>query len=316
MEKYNIYSQYLKNKYGKKVYKLPIFTVKNCPNRDGTLAFGGCDFCDEDGSGFNCLSSQIPIKEQIQKNKEFYKKRYKAQLFIAYFQPFSNTYLPLEDFKKNILSASEESDIVEIAISTRPDCINDKYLDFLQEIQETKNIEINIEVGLQTVNYQILENINRQHTLAEFIDAILRIKAKNLATTAHLMLNLPEEKMIDVIESAKIVSALKIDFVKLHSLYIVQGSQFAKKLQKKELKICTKEDYIDRVVTFLEYLDPNIVIQRLVARGPKYKTIFENWGQSWWSIKQEIEDTLEKRNTLQGKKFDYLNGKAIRIKFL
>jgi len=196
MEKYKIYSQYLKNKYGKKVYKLPIFTVKNCPNRDGTLAFGGCDFCDEDGSGFNCLSSQIPIKEQIQKNKEFYKKRYKAQLFIAYFQPFSNTYLPLEDFKKNILSASEESDIVEIAISTRPDCINDKYLDFLQDIQETKKIEINIEVGLQTTNYQILENINRQHTLAEFIDAILRIKTKNLTTAVHLILNLPEEKMI------------------------------------------------------------------------------------------------------------------------
>lgn len=314
-ERYNIYSQYLKNKYGEKVYKLPIMTVTNCPNRDGTLGWGGCDFCDEMGSGFNCLSSETSIIEQIRQNKEYVKARYKAELFIAYFQAFSNTYLPFEQFKENILQAMEEPDIVEIAISTRPDCISNQYLEFLQSVQKNKNIKINIELGLQTTNYHILEKINRKHTLAEFIDAVLRIKAKELTTTVHLILNLPESDMIDAIESAKIVSALKVDFAKLHSLYIVQGSLFAQKLQKNQITLCSKEEYVNRVVTFLEYLDPNIVIQRLVARGPRDKTIFENWNQSWWAVKQEIETALEERDTYQGRYFNYLDGKALKLKF-
>jgi len=314
-ERYNVYSQYLKRKYGEKVYKLPLFTVRTCPNRDGTLGRGGCDFCDEMGSGFNCLYNDISISEQIKKNKEFVKKRYKANLFIAYFQAFSNTYQPLQEFKKNVLQVLEEKDIVEIAISTRPDCINDHYLDFLLDVKKNRNIEINIELGLQTVNYHILKNINRGHSLAEFIDAVLKIKAKGLKTTVHLILNLPESDMLDVIESAKIVSALKIDYAKLHSLYIVNGSVFGKKLKENNIHLCNKEEYISRAVHFLEYLDPKIVIQRLVARGPRDKTIFENWNQSWWSIKQEIESALEKRNTHQGRHFDYLNGKALRLRF-
>jgi len=261
------------------------------------------------GSGFNCLSSETSIIEQIRKNKEYVKTRYKAELFIAYFQAFSNTYLPFEQFKENILQATEEPDIIEIAISTRPDCISNQYLEFLQSIQKTKNIKINIELGLQTANYHILEKINRKH------DAVLRIKAKELTTTAHLILNLPESDMIDVIESAKIISALKVDFAKLHSLYIVQGSPFAQKLQKNQITLCSKEEYINRVVTFLEYLDPNMVIQRLVARGPRDKTIFENWNQSWWAIKQEIESALEERDTYQGRYFNYLDGKALKLKF-
>ena len=314
-ERYNIYSQYLKNKYGEKVRKLPIFAAKTCPNRDGTVGRGGCDFCDEMGSGFNCFSDEISISEQIKKTKESVSKKYHAKLFIAYFQAFSNTYIPFDQFRENILQVTEDPDIVEIAISTRPDCINDKYLDFLRSIQKTKNIKIDIELGLQTVNYHILEKINRGHTLAEFIDAVIKIKAKGLTTTVHLILNLPESDMADAIESAKIVSALKVDFAKLHSLYIVEGSVFGEKLQKNQITICDKEEYINRVVTFLEYLDPNIIIQRLVARGPKDKTIFENWDKSWWVIKQEIESTLEKRDTFQGKYFNYLNGKALKLKF-
>ena len=314
-ERYNVYSQYLKNKYGEKVHKLPIFTVNTCPNRDGTLGRGGCDFCDEMGSGFNCLSNEISVLEQIKKNKEFVTHRYKAKLFIAYFQAFSNTYLPFEQFKENILQATNDPDIVEIAISTRPDCINNQYLEFLQSIQENKNIEINIELGLQTVNYHILNEINRGHTLAEFIDAALQVKKKGMTITTHLILNLPTSNMVDAIESAKIVSALNIDFVKLHSLYIVQGSVLADKIQKNQMEICSSEEYVNRIISFLEYLDPNIIVQRLVARGPKDKTIFENWNRSWWSIKQEIEAALETRNTYQGRCFNYLSGKALRLKF-
>jgi len=312
-DRYNIYSHYLKKKYGKKVYKLPIFTEGTCPNRDGTLSTGGCDFCDEMGSGFNCLQNEISISEQISKNKEFVKKRYKAVLFIAYFQAFSNTYLPFNDFMENINQVTDEPDIVEIAVSTRPDCITDQYLFFLQEIQASKKKEVNIELGLQTVNYRTLKKINRQHTIAEFIDAVMKIKERKIAITVHLILNLPGDEMIDTIETAKVLSALKVNFVKLHSLYIVCNSVFAQKYKDQQIKILSKKEYINRVITFLEYLDPEIVVQRLVARGPKDKLIFENWNQSWWTIKQEIESELEKRNTYQGIYFDYLDGKALRF---
>lgn len=312
-DRYNIYSHYLKKKYGKKVYKIPIFTDGTCPNRDGTLSTGGCDFCDEMGSGFNCLNNKISISEQIIRNKEYIKKRYKAGLFIAYFQAFSNTYLPFNQFKDNINQVIDEPDIVEIAISTRPDCINDQYLDFLHKIQVNKKKVLNIELGLQTVNYRTLEKINRQHTLAEFIDAVMKIRERRIKITVHLILNLPGDEMIDAIETAKVLSALKVNFVKLHSLYIVCNSVFAKKYQDQQIRMASKEEYINRAIRFLEYLDPKIVIQRLVARGPQDEVIFENWDQSWWKIKQEIELELEKRNTYQGIHFDYLDGKALRL---
>ena len=168
----------LKEKYGEKVYKLPVNIPVTCPNRDGTVGYGGCIFCGEEGAGFETLSNSLSVVRQLKTNMDYIRKKYNAHKFISYFQNFSNTYLPLEQFKKYIREACLE-DIVEISISTRPDCINDQYLFFLDEIRHEKNVEISIELGLQTVNYHSLLKINRGHTLAEFIDAMLRINSFN-----------------------------------------------------------------------------------------------------------------------------------------
>jgi len=173
--RYFTYSQYLKNKYGERVYKLPINLPGTCPNRDGTSGYGGCIYCGEAGAAFENLSCDMPVKEQIKTNMEYIGKKYKAEKFIAYFQNYSNTYMPLDEFKKHIEDAVMEN-VVEIAVSTRPDCICDEYLDFLKSISEKHKIEISIELGLQSVNYHTLKTINRGHTLAEFLDAVLRIK--------------------------------------------------------------------------------------------------------------------------------------------
>lgn len=316
MKRYNIYSEHLQEKFGERVYKLPINLPGTCPNRDGVVGTGGCIFCDEEGAGFQCLPSSISIANQIEKNKEFFKKRFNAQKFIAYFQAFTNTYVGLKQFKANILEATKDKEIVGISISTRPDCIHDAYLDFLKELQEKRGMDINIELGLQTVNYHTLEFVNRGHTLAEFIDAQQRIKKRGFESVAHLILNLPGDEKLDVIENAKIISALGIDYVKLHSLYIVKGTKLGDLYEKGLINLISLDQYIDRVILFLEYLDPRIVVQRLVGKGPRGNLYFCNWQTSWWKIKEQIEWVLEERNTYQGKKFDYLNGKALKGKNL
>ncbi len=315
--RYRIYSEHLQKKFGAKVYKLPVNLPGDCPNRDGTLSIGGCIFCDEEGAGFQCLPNTLPVQDQIAANKEFFQQRFNADKFIAYFQAFTNTYLPLEQFKENITAAASDPDVVGISVSTRPDCINDRYLDFLQQLQQnlSRPLAIDIELGLQTVNYHTLHKVNRGHTLAEFVDAVQRIKARNFEICTHIILNLPWDDNIDVIENAKLLSALKIDYVKLHSLYVVEKTVLGEMYKRGEFSIITLDEYINRVVCFLEYLDPNIVIQRLVGKGPQEKNLFSNWGTSWWLIKKGIENRLAELDTFQGKKFDYLNGTAVRKRF-
>lgn len=314
IEVYNVYSNYLKEKYGEKVYKLPIKLDLTCPNRDGSLGCGGCIYCGEEGGSFENLSKQLDIKEQLKNNKDYIGSRYKAKKFIAYFQNFTNTYMELDKFKKMIKEAIDK-DIVGISISTRPDCVNDEYLQYLSEVQEEYKIDITMELGLQTVNYKTLGIINRGHGLAEYIDAALRLKRYGIRNCTHLILNLPWDQMEDVVENAKILSSLGIEEIKLHSLYIVKNTKLARMYEAGQLKLISKEEYIDRVILFLRYLDEKVVVQRLLGRAPEDLVLFENWGESWWKIRDEIVLKMEENNYRQGDSCHYLNGRGLR-KFL
>lgn len=308
---YNVYSDYLRNRFGEKVYKLPISLPITCPNRDGCLGTGGCIYCGEEGGSFENLSNTIPVREQVLRNMEYISRKYKATKFISYFQSFTNTYMPLNLFKRCI-EESIVDNVVGISISTRPDCISNEYLEFLAQIKDKHDLEITIELGLQTVNYHTLQIINRGHTLAEFIDAVLRNKKYGMRTCAHLILNLPWDDMTDVIESAKILSALAVEEVKLHALYIVEGTELGRMYKEGKVTLISKEEYEERVITFLEYLHEDTVIQRIIGRAPEENTLFVNWNESWWKIRDEIIEKMVERNTRQGIKCNYLNGKALK----
>lgn len=310
MQLYYKYSDYLKGKYGVKVYKIPIQVLCSCPNRDGNISKGGCIYCGEDAVGYENLPITMSPKEQYEQNSQYIHKKYKAEKFIPYFQNFTNTYLPLEKFKEYIEQVIED-DVVGISIATRPDSIDERYLDYLYGIYERYNIDITIELGLQTPNYHTLDLINRGHTLGEFIDGTLMIKNYPFEICSHVILNLPWDKELDVIESAKIISALKINSVKSHALYIEKNTPLANMYINKKIDMISIEEYIDRVIMFLEYLNPNIAIQRLLGRAPRENTLFVNWDRSWWAIKEMIENKMVKTNTYQGKKFNYLGGKAL-----
>ncbi|MDD3139272.1 MAG: TIGR01212 family radical SAM protein [Lachnospiraceae bacterium] len=306
---YNKYSIYLKKKYGEKVYKLPINLPITCPNR---VHGSGCTFCSELGTGFEAMDSMNSVKEQLLYTKSKILKKYNAKKYIAYFQNYTNTFMPLEQFKTYMLEAATVEDIVELSISTRPDCISENYLDILEEIHKEFKINITIELGLQTSNHRALKAINRGHSLAEFIDAVLLIKKYNFTITTHIILNLPYDDIEDNIETAKIISALSIDIIKIHSLYIAKNTLLCESYDNGTITLCSKEEYIHRLITFLEYLNPEMIVERLFSRVPKEEAVFSNWETSWWKLQDEVIEKMNQNDCYQGKKFDYLHGHALR----
>jgi len=309
-ESYYRYSTYLKERYGQRVYKLAVHIPVSCPNREGEGK--GCIYCGILGAGFEQKSGVLSVSEQLEGNMGYISRRYKATAFIAYFQSFTNTYLPVELFREYITEAAKTEGIVEIAVSTRPDCIRKEYLEVLLEVKEVYHVEITVELGLQTANYHTLEKVNRGHTLGEYIEAAFLIKSFGFQLCTHLILNLPWDDTLDVVESAKVVSACQSDFIKLHALYIEKGTDLANMYEKGAFEICSLDEYEQRVVLFLKYLSPKIAVQRIIGRAPEEETLFANWGQSWWKIHDEIVAHMAETQSFQGKSYNYLGGSGVR----
>lgn len=311
MEIYNKYSTYLKEKYGDKVYKIPINLRTTCPNRDGTCGKGGCTFCGDVGAGYEMRDSEEAIKDQLSANIEKIRLKYKAKYFIPYLQNYSNTYMSLTRFEK-ILEEVAHPESVGIAISTRPDCINKAYLESLYNWAMKYKKDVCIELGLQTVNYHTLKQINRGHGLAEYLDAVMQIKQYPFTICTHLIVDLPWDTLEDVIETAKCMSALRVDYVKLHALYIVKNTVLAKVYEKGELDLVSLEEYKERVINFLRYLSKDIVVQRIIGRAPEEHTLYANWNTSWWKIHDDIVAAMEGASFRQGDLCDYMGGKAVQ----
>lgn len=308
---YYNYSSFLRKKYGEKVYKLPVNLPVTCPNRKNGNP--GCSFCAGCGTGFEAIDSSVPVKEQLERTKEHIAKKYNAHKYIAYFQNYTNTFLPIEKFRAYVEEAAQVPGVVEIAVSTRPDCVGTEYLDVLKYTETKYQVEISVELGLQTVNYHTLNTIGRGHTLAEFIDAALKVHSFGFEVCAHVILNLPGDTLEDCIETARFISALNIDAVKIHSLYIAKGTRLYEAYENGTITLCSKEEYFQRLIDFLEYLAPNMVVQRLFSRIPEKDALFCNWGSSWWKLKDELEEKMLKGGHYQGRLFHYLDGAALRL---
>lgn len=203
---YFAYSDYLKNKYGEKVYKLPINLPVTCPNRDGTKGVGGCIFCSGAGASYELLDKSVPVREQLLQNMAYMGRRFGAKKFIAYFQNYSNTYLPVDEFAAFMRQAVMEN-VVEISVSTRPDCVLKGHLDALAELYES-GVNISLELGLQSANDGTLKIINRGHTVADFVNACRLVRTYPFEITAHLILNLPWDSLEDVIAAGKAFKCL------------------------------------------------------------------------------------------------------------
>lgn len=292
---YRKYSDFLREKFGEKVYKLPVKLDLTCPNRDGTCGVGGCIFCGEEGGSFE--NNFGTVREQILKNKDHIKNKYKANKYIAYFQNFTNTYMPFEDFKR-VIEESLIEDVVGVSISTRPDYLPKKHLDFLEELN--KNYFVTVEIGLQTPNYHSLKKLNRGHGLSEFIDAALKLKKRNLNVCTHIIIGLPWDDDLDIVECAKILNVLNIDEVKIHALYILKDTALGKMYERGEIDPISLDDYKKKVILFLRNLKDDIIVERIIGRAPYENSLFCNWNTSWWKIRDEIIEVMHENGYTQG----------------
>lgn len=292
---YRKYSDFLREKFGEKVYKLPVKLDLTCPNRDGTCGMGGCIFCGEEGGSFE--NNFGTVREQILKNKDHIKNKYKANKYIAYFQNFTNTYMPFEDFKR-VIEESLIEDVIGVSISTRPDYLPKKHLDFLEELN--KNYFVTVEIGLQTPNYHSLKKLNRGHGLSEFIDAALKLKKRNLNVCTHIIIGLPWDDDLDIVECAKILNVLNIDEVKIHALYILKDTALGKMYERGEIDPISLDDYKKKVILFLRNLKDDIIVERIIGRAPYENSLFCNWNTSWWKIRDDIIEVMHENGYTQG----------------
>lgn len=300
---YNVYSKWLRDYYGEKVYKLPVNIPVSCPNRDGTIGYGGCIYCGGKGGGNETLSDTISVTDQLAKNKAYMGKRYHAKRFIPFFQSFTNTYGPLGEFKQAVLDACQGEDIVAIAIATRPDCLLPEHLSFLERVKADRGIDVDLELGLQTANDHTLKIIGRGHRLGDYVDAARRIKDHGLRLCTHVILDLPWDDEEDVITTAEVLSGVGSDFVKCHSLYVEKGTVLGKMYHNGEVALLNQDDYIRRCILFLTHLSPRLVIERIIGRAPADDSIITNWHTSWWRVRDCLHQEMAESGYYQGQKY-------------
>jgi uncharacterized protein len=297
---YNNVSKHLKETFGSRVRKISIMTGFSCPNRDGTLSSEGCIFCDPYGSGkiINKPIKPKGIEEQIREGIDGVKRRFDCNKFIAYFQAFSNTNTSpdtLLNFTERVLAFKE---IVGISISTRPDLLGKGILDVLDGIN--KRTYLWVELGIQTSNDETLKRINRNHTFKDVVDAVTRLHNIGIRVCGHVIFGLPGENREDVLNTAKDLSKLKIDGLKLHSLFIAKNSPLETLWKQGDVILINEDTYVLWVVDFLERTMPSTIIHRLVGTGRMGIHLAPDWCLKKQEVIQRINEEFQRRRTKQG----------------
>jgi len=298
-KRYNNYSEYIKKKYGERVQKVTVDAGFTCPNRDGTVASGGCTYCNNESFNPGYNSSAKSITQQIHEGVGFLKRRYGVKKFIVYFQPYSNTYASLDTLKKYYEEALSYPGVIGLTIGTRPDCIDEEKLDYLKSLSD--NHDVTIEYGLESISDETLKKINRGHDYQSYLDALRLTQQRKLKTCTHIILGFPWEDKTHWMKTADELSKLSFDYLKIHQLHIVKDTVMGKQHLKKPLNLLTHTEYIDVIVSFLERLNPKIIIQRLAGEAPLPVLIAPKWGKRYPEIVQNIDTEMEKRDTWQGK---------------
>ena len=302
MEKrYNAFSDYLKKKFGAKVYKITLDAGFSCPNRDGTISNCGCIFCDDGGSFSQAHSNRLSIEEQVRVGAETLRDRFGAQKFMSYFQAFSNTYKPVEELETIYKSALTHPDIVGLSIGTRPDCVDEDKLILISSF--SKDYYTWVEYGLQSVHDKTLLKINRGHDYKCFLDAYEKTKSLGINVCLHVILNL-FETYDEMMETAKTIAKLEPDGVKIHMLCALEGTKLAKMYEEGEINFMSQDEYVSTVCDFLEYLPPDTTIHRLAGNGLRTELIAPRWIGKKLDTLNRIDREFLKRESRQGSKFN------------
>ena len=304
--RYLNYNQILKTEFSERVQKISVNAGFTCPNRDGNKGTGGCTYCNNLTFSPEYCQSSKSISEQVEEGITFFHHKYKAQLYLAYFQSYTNTYDSLENLKAIYEEALSYPNMVGLVVGTRPDCVNGELLDYFADL--AKKYYVMIEYGIESTNDETLQFINRGHNYACAEKAILETADRGIRVGAHIILGLPKENHEMILSHADILSHLPITTLKIHQLQLIRGTRMA--LQYSEhpewFHLYTATEYIDLAIDFLERLNPVIAIERFVSQSPKELLIAPEWGLKNFEFTAKIEKRLIERNAWQGRLFSSL----------
>ncbi len=299
-KRYHTYNYYLKTKYRTKVAKIPLNANFTCPNLDGTKSYGGCIYCSSKGSGDYAGDINDDLMVQFDKLTPIFQKKWPGCKYIAYFQANSNTYGPVAKVKAMVEPFLKRDDVVGIAIATRPDCLEDEMVDYLEEL--SKQTDLTIELGLQTIHDATGKLINRGHSFKEFQEALKKLRTRGIDVCVHLINSLPYETMEMMLETARVVGAMDIQAIKIHMLFVLKNTALASMYQRGDFQLLTRDEYIEVVARQLSLIDSKIVVERLTGDGVASDLIAPLWSIRKVTILNDIDKYMVEHGLYQGTK--------------
>lgn len=301
-KRYHTWSKHLKDEFGFKIFKVALDAGFDCPNRDGTVAFGGCTFCSVAGSGDFAGDRAKPIEAQFSEIRDKMHQKWKEGKYIAYFQAYTNTHAPLPVLKEKFEAALAQPGVVGLSIGTRPDCLPDDVVDYLAELNERTYLWV--ELGLQTVHEATAKLVNRAHDFTTYVEGVEKLRKHGISVCTHIINGLPLEDKEMMMETARQVAKLDVQGIKIHLLHLLKGTPMVKQYEKGMLEFLGMDEYINLVVDQLEILPPHMIVHRITGDGPLDLMIGPMWSASKWDVLNGIDKELVRRNSYQGKFYE------------
>ena len=297
--RFRSYNSWLQERFGERVYKVIVDAGFTCPNRDGTVAVGGCAYCNNSSFRPPSAIKTDPIRHQVREGIEYIRKRFDAHKFIIYFQPFSNTYAETEYLHELYTDALDHPEVVGLAIGTRPDCVDEQKIGMIDEIAQ--RTFVSLEFGVESIYDATLRRVNRGHDYAAFLGAIELTRGRSIHIGTHLILGFPWETREQWLAMADEMSRVGVDALKIHHLHIVRGTALAAEYARQPFRVLGYEEYLLLLCDFIERLDPNIVIERMFGEAPLGLLVAPNWHRTKNDLVLDIKRKFEERDVRQGR---------------
>jgi radical SAM protein (TIGR01212 family) len=306
--RYNDFAGFLAGEFPFKVQKISVNAGFTCPNRDGTKGFGGCTYCNNQTFNPAYCRDDRSVTMQLEEGKRFFARKYPQMKYLAYFQAYTNTYGELELLKRMYEEALAVEGVVGLVIGTRPDCMPDSLLDYLEEVN--RRTFLLVEYGIESADDRTLERINRGHSFACTEDAVRRTAARGIRTGGHVILGLPGESREDLIKQAERLSELPLTTLKMHQLQLIRGTRMAHEyaLHPEEFHLFLADEYIDLVIDYVEHLRPDLILERFVSQSPRELLIAPDWGLKNHEFTDRVKKRMKERDAWQGKAYRKADG--------
>lgn len=298
-KRFHTWNTEMRHQFGDKVFKVMLDAGFTCPNRDGSIAKGGCTFCSARGSGDFAGSRRDDLVIQFNTIRDRQHLKWPHAKYIGYFQAYTNTYAPVEELREYYEAILVQPGVVGLSIATRPDCLPDDVVDYLAELNERTYLWV--EMGLQTIHESTSQLINRAHDTKVYLDAVEKLRKRNIRVCTHIIYGLPQESHEMMLETGRAVAGMNVQGIKIHLLHLMRKTPMVKQYEAGLLRFLEKDEYVKLIVDTLEFLPPEMIVHRLTGDAPRDLLIGPMWSLKKWEVLNAIDDELKGRDTWQGK---------------